>query len=117
MFEIKKTQLEQLASLKEKELIERLIDEVYSKIDEAKIVSITELEQELKFQSKKARFYGILSDRNVGIFMFSAFVLGKNFDTHYPIFAFLNDKQMDENIKCTSLENFTKLIINTLAAS
>lgn len=114
MLKVKNDQFENIIVSKENELIDKLIKEVYSKIPESKLVSENAFREELKFQCRKAKFYGINSDKNIGIFLFTAFILGKNFDSTFPIFAFLGDPGLNENAKCASLENFTKLITSTL---
>jgi hypothetical protein len=117
MFTIKDQQMNSLSEQREDIFIQKLINEVYKNIEEATLVSEDELKRKLKIQMLNAKYYGLTTEKNIGIYMFTAFVLGADFDQQIPaVGQILVNKQLDENTKAGALEQFTTILLETLEA-
>jgi hypothetical protein len=117
MFTINDQQMNSLTLQREDLFIQKLIKEVYSGIEEATLVSEEELKKTLKTQMSNAKYYGMTTEKNIGIYMFTAFALGADFDQYIPAVAqILVNKQLDENTKAGALEQFTTILFETLEA-
>ena len=67
-------------------------------------------------QATKAQHYGLTDEHSAATFVYTAWLMGEEFDTRIPAVAqILNDKRMKAAEKARALGNFTRLVFRTLA--
>ena len=67
-------------------------------------------------QAAKARHYGLTDEHSAATFVYTAWLMGEEFDTRIPAVAqILNDKRMKAAEKARALGNFSRLVFRTLA--
>jgi hypothetical protein len=69
-------------------------------------------------QTAKARQYGLNDEFSVATYVYTAWLMGEQFDTRIPAVAqILGDKQMLAPDKARALGNFSKLVFRTLSGA
>ena len=69
-------------------------------------------------QTAKARRYGLNDEHSAATFVYTAWLMGEEFDTRIPAVAqILGDKKMLAVDKAQALGNFSKLVFRTLAGA
>jgi hypothetical protein len=67
-------------------------------------------------QAAKAQHYGLTDEHSAATFVYTAWLMGEEFDTRIPAVAqILNDKRMKAAEKARALGNFSRLVFRTLA--
>ena len=67
-------------------------------------------------QAAKAQHYGLTDEHSAATYVYTAWLLGEQFDTRIPAVAqILNDKRMKAAEKARALANFSRLVFRTLA--
>lgn len=67
-------------------------------------------------QATKAQRYGLTDEHSAATFVYTAWLMGEEFDTRIPAVAqILNDKRMKAAEKARALGNFSRLVFRTLA--
>jgi hypothetical protein len=68
-------------------------------------------------QAAKAQTYGLTDERSAATYVYTAWLMGEEFDTRIPAIAqILNDRRMKAIDKAKALANFSRLVFRTLAA-
>jgi hypothetical protein len=69
-------------------------------------------------QAAKARQYGLNDEFSVATYVYTAWLMGEQFDTRIPAVAqILGDKKMLAPDKARALGNFSKLVFRTLSGA
>ena len=67
-------------------------------------------------QAAKAQRYGLTDDHSAATYVYTAWLMGEEFDTRIPAIAqILNDKRMKAIDKAKALGNFSRLVFRTLS--
>ena len=67
-------------------------------------------------QAAKAQHYGLTDEHSAATFVYTAWLMGEEFDTRIPAIAqILNDKRMKAIEKAKALANFSRLVFRTLS--
>ena len=67
-------------------------------------------------QAVKAQRYGLTDEHSTATYVYTAWLMGEEFDTRIPAVAqILNDKRMKAAEKARALGNFSRLVFRTLA--
>ena len=67
-------------------------------------------------QAAKAQRYGLTDEHSAATYVYTAWLMGEEFDTRIPAVAqILNDKRMKAAEKARALGNFSRLVFRTLA--
>ena len=67
-------------------------------------------------QAAKAQHYGLTDEHSAAMFVYTAWLMGEEFDTRIPAIAqILNDKRMKAIEKAKALANFSRLVFRTLS--
>ena len=67
-------------------------------------------------QAVKAQRYGLTDEHSAATFVYTAWLMGEEFDTRIPAVAqILNDKRTKAAEKARALGNFSRLVFRTLA--
>ena len=68
-------------------------------------------------QAAKAQRYGLTDEHAAATYVYTAWLMGEEFDTRIPAVAqILNDKRMRAIDKAKALGNFSRLVFRTLSA-
>ncbi|MBW8760555.1 MAG: hypothetical protein JF586_23470 [Burkholderiales bacterium] len=69
-------------------------------------------------QVAKAQRYGLTDEHSAATYVYTAWLMGEEFDTRIPAVAqILNDKRMKAAEKARALGNFARLVFRTLAGA
>ena len=69
-------------------------------------------------QAAKAQHYGLTDEHSAATFVYTAWLMGEEFDTRIPAIAqILNDKRMKAVEKAKALGNFSRLVFRTLSGA
>jgi hypothetical protein len=69
-------------------------------------------------QAAKARRYGLNDEHSVATYVYTAWLMGEEFDTRIPAVAqILDDKKMLAPDKARALGNFSRLVFRTLSGA
>ena len=69
-------------------------------------------------QTAKALRYGLTDEHAAATFVYTAWLLGEEFDSRIPAIAqILNDKRMKAIEKAKALSNFSRLVFRTLSGA
>jgi len=69
-------------------------------------------------QAAKAQAYGLTDERSAATYVYTAWLMGEEFDTRIPAIAqILNDKRMRALEKAKALGNFSRLVFRTLSTA
>ena len=67
-------------------------------------------------QAAKAQHYGLTDEHSAATFVYTAWLMGEEFDTRIPAIAqILGDKRMKAIEKAKALANFSRLVFRTLS--
>ena len=67
-------------------------------------------------QAAKAQGYGLTDEHSAATYVYTAWLMGEEFDTRIPAIAqILNDKRMKAIEKAKALGNFSRLVFRTLS--
>ena len=67
-------------------------------------------------QAAKARHYGLTDEHSAATYVYTAWLMGDEFDTRIPAIAqILDDKRMKAAEKAKALGNFSRLVFRTLS--
>jgi len=67
-------------------------------------------------QAAKAQHYGLTDERSAATYVYTAWLMGEEFDTRIPAVAqILNDKRLKAAEKARALGNFSRLVFRTLS--
>jgi len=67
-------------------------------------------------QAAKAQRYGLTDEHSAATYVYTAWLMGEEFDTRIPAIAqILNDKRMKAIEKAKALGNFSRLVFRTLS--
>jgi hypothetical protein len=68
-------------------------------------------------QAAKAQHYGLTDEHSAATYVYTAWLMGEEFDTRIPAIAqILGDKRMKAVDKAKALGNFQRLVFRTLSA-
>jgi len=68
-------------------------------------------------QAAKAQRYGLTDEHSAATYVYTAWLMGDEFDTRIPAIAqILNDRRMRAVDKAKALGNFSRLVFRTLSA-
>ena len=68
-------------------------------------------------QAAKAQQYGLTDEHSAATYVYTAWLMGEEFDTRIPAIAqILNDKRMRASDKAKALGDFSRLVFRTLSA-
>jgi hypothetical protein len=84
MFKIRKEQMDAQSKAVREHYEDRLYDFLCEEFPEAKDDPPAELRAEIHRQVEKAKTYGLESEQDVALYLTSAWMLGKEFDTEFP---------------------------------
>ena len=69
-------------------------------------------------QSANAQRYGLHDERSVATYVYTAFLLGEEFDRRIPALSqILGERKMAAREKAAALSNFSKLVFNKLGGA
>ena len=69
-------------------------------------------------QAAKARHYGLTDEHSAATYVYTAWLMGEEFDTRIPAVAqILNDRRMKAQEKAKALSNFSRLVFRTLGGT
>ncbi|MEP6503119.1 MAG: hypothetical protein ABJD97_07315 [Betaproteobacteria bacterium] len=69
-------------------------------------------------QSANAQRYGMNDERSVATYIYTAFLLGEEFDRRIPALSqILRERKMPAREKAAALSNFSKLVFNKLGGA
>ena len=69
-------------------------------------------------QAEKAKRYGLTDEHSAATFVYTAWLMGEEFDTRIPAVAqILNDRRMKAQEKAKALSNFSRLVFRTLGGA
>ncbi len=69
-------------------------------------------------QSANAQRYGLNDERSVATYVYTAFLLGEEFDRRIPALSqILRERKMPAREKAAALSNFSKLVFNKLGGA
>ena len=67
-------------------------------------------------QAAKAQHYGLTDEHSAATYVYTAWLMGEEFDTRIPAIAqILNDRRMRAIEKAKALGNFSRLVFRTLS--
>ena len=67
-------------------------------------------------QAAKAQHYGLTDEHSAATYVYTAWLMGEEFDTRIPAVAqILADRRMKATEKAKALSNFTRLVFRTLS--
>jgi uncharacterized protein (DUF2342 family) len=67
-------------------------------------------------QATKAQHYGLNDEHSAATYVYTAWLMGEEFDTRIPAVAqILADRRMKSTEKATALANFSRLVFRTLS--
>ena len=67
-------------------------------------------------QAAKAERYGLTDEHSAATYVYTAWLMGEEFDTRIPAVAqILNDRRMKATEKAKALGNFSRLVFRTLS--
>ena len=67
-------------------------------------------------QAAKAQRYGLTDEHSAATYVYTAWLMGEEFDTRIPAIAqILNDRRMKAGEKAQALGNFSRLVFRTLS--
>jgi hypothetical protein len=91
-------------------IIRRNHPEQADKMDFAQVVGA------FRRQSAKAQHYGLNDEHSAATYVYTAWLMGEEFDTRIPAVAqILADRRMKSTEKATALANFSRLVFRTLS--
>lgn len=83
--------------------------------DQAARIPFAELVGAMHRQIAQARCYGLHDEHSVAVYVYTAFLLGEEFDRRIPgISQILRERRMPSPKKAEALSNFSKLVFHTL---
>ena len=84
--------------------------------DQAAKMDLASVVGAFRRQATKAQHYGLTDEHSAATFVYTAWLMGEEFDTRIPAIAqILNDKRMKAAEKARALGNFSRLVFRTLA--
>lgn len=91
-------------------IIRRNHPEQAAKMDFAQVVNA------FRRQAAKAEHYGLHDEHSAATYVYTAWLMGEEFDTRIPAVAqILADRRMKSTEKATALANFSRLVFRTLS--
>jgi hypothetical protein len=115
MFVIRNEQLNTFAVQKRNEFLESLIQFLYDEFPESKQEPPVEFREVVSEQIEKSRSYGLQTEQEIATYVVSAWLLGTDFDTRFPVAQETLSSDMESsNAKMVWLQHWTHDIFATL---
>ena len=84
--------------------------------DQAEKMDFASMVKALHGQAEKAQRYGLTDEHSAATFVYTAWLMGEEFDTRIPAIAqILGDRGLKASDKAKALANFSRLVFRTLA--
>ena len=109
MLKIRETQVEQLAPFRR-----RMRDLLRQHFADARAMSARKLDAAISRQTRAARSHGLWTERQLAVYILTAFLLGEEFDTRFPAAGSVLDSTLPPDAKVGWLEQWSKEILHTL---
>jgi len=107
MFQIRKEQLDALKDSKSLDFVKLTTDFLIDHFEDASTVPKEELIKGVKDQVKKAQEYGLETERQIIIYVISAWALGEDFDLEFPAAKTVLESDETPDEKAAWLEEWT----------
>lgn len=117
MLRIRKEQMDAFQQAAERSYRIRLVHFLRQQFPDAAECEETSLTQEVGEQVLKARSYGFLTERQIANYVISAWLLGRDFDTEFPVVQQMLGSELPPDEKSGSLEQFTTELFHQLERS
>jgi hypothetical protein len=86
--------------------------------DQARRMDFASVVEAFHRQAAKAQHYGLTDEHSAATFVYTAWLMGEEFDTRIPaVSQILTDKRMKAADKARALGNFSRLVFRTLSGT
>lgn len=110
MLKIREAQVDQLAPFRR-----RMRDLLRRHFPETREVPARQVDAAISRQTKEGRSYHLVTERQLGIYVLTAFLLGEDFDTKFPAAKAVLASDMEPDAKVDWVEAWSKEMFDTLA--
>jgi len=115
MYVINDDQLAALGTPEKDALAGKMMLVLRGKFAQANELADAEFKESIALQIERALYYGITIERNIALYIVTAFLMGENFDTEFKaVQHFLPDPNLDETTKANALEQWCGMVFEAL---
>jgi hypothetical protein len=115
MFTISNEQFFELGGQRKKEFAMQLIGVLREDHEEARQLEDERFFDAVAGQIDKALGYGIFHEKNIAVYVVTAFLLGASFDEEFPaVQEFLPDESLDEDTRANALQQWGQMLFESI---